>query len=292
MSTSDPDFYEAKKFSPEPDEEPTRRHGCFFYGCLITGILGLLLLIAAGLITYVLYRSLSQFVDENTATAPRELPKVEVPPEARQAIKEKVDAFDKAADVKDSPQTLVLTADELNALIDESPDLKGQIYLTMEGDQIKGKLSIRLEKLSYFLEKLGIGLLRGRYFNGEVELKGSFSDGTLKLMIESLEVNGRRLPQPFVTQVTDMIVEFSKDPRHANEVNKIESIEIKDGKLIIKTRVKNKGTGPSAPPAPHELPDHVLTPPDSERPAEKASKDGPPTDMPTPAPPGGPAKKP
>ena len=71
MSTSDPDFYDAKKFSPEPDEAPTRQRGCFFYGCLISGILALLSLIAIGIITYVLYRTFTEFVEENTATAPR-----------------------------------------------------------------------------------------------------------------------------------------------------------------------------------------------------------------------------
>ncbi len=106
MSTSDPDFYASKKFSPEPDEVPTRQRGCLFYGCLISGILALLLLIAIGIITYVLYRTFTEFVEQNTATAPRELPKVEVPPETRQAIKEKVKEFEKPVDAKEYPPRL------------------------------------------------------------------------------------------------------------------------------------------------------------------------------------------
>ena len=263
MSTSDSDFYEAKKFSPEPEDKPARQLGCFFYGCLITGILALLLAIAIGVITYALYRTFTQFVEENTATAPRELPKVEVSPEARVAIKEKVEEFKKTADAAEPAETLVLTADELNALIDDTPDLKGQIFLTIEGDRVKGKLSLSLDKFSPFFEKVGIKVLRGRYFNGEVEFKASFGDGTMKLIVESLEANGRRLPEPFVTQVNDMIIQFSKNPDIADDLSKIDRFEVKDGKLIIQRRVRRKGSQPGTPTAPDDLPDRVLAPPDA-----------------------------
>jgi hypothetical protein len=286
MSTSDPDFYDAQKFSPEPDKAPTRERGCFFYGCLITGILALLLAIAIGVLTYVLYRSFTEFVELNTATAPRELPRVEVPPEQRLAIKEKVDQFKKAVDADDDTETLVLTADEINALIDENPDLKGQAYLTIEGDRIKGKLSLSLDKLSSrVFEKIGIKALRGRYFNGEIEVKGSFSDGTLRLVIESLEVNGRKLPEAVVSNLNDSVIQLSKDPDFAKEARKIDSIEVKDGKLIIKRPGKKKRTE-------SDLPDHVLAPPDAGKPAGKPADLGAPADVATPPTPVEPAKKP
>ena len=65
-------------------------------------------------------------------------------------------------------------------------------------------------------------------------------------MIESLEVNGRRLPEPFVTQVNDVLIEVSKDPQHAGKMDKVFSIEVKDGKVIIKRRIKDKKPGPEA----------------------------------------------
>ena len=99
------------------------------------------------------YRYFVEFVEENTATAPRELPRVEVAPEARLAIKEKVEDFEKPA-AAEPDQNLVLTADEINALIDENPDLKGQIYVTIQGDRVKGKLSLSLEPLSRIVERL------------------------------------------------------------------------------------------------------------------------------------------
>ncbi|MGP0062434.1 MAG: hypothetical protein ACLQGP_02370 [Isosphaeraceae bacterium] len=292
MSTTDPDFYQSKPFSPEGDASQPRQRGCLFYGCLITGILALLLAIAIGTITFLLYRSFTQFVEENTATAPRELPKVEASPEERVAIKKKLKGFEKVVDANEPVQTLVLTANELNALIDENPDLKGQIYLDIEGDRIKGKLSIALDKFSRVFEKIGIKMLRGRYFNGEVELSGSFSDGSLKLDIESLEVNGRSLPEPAVTQINDMIIQFSKDPEVADEARKIDSIEVKDGKVIIKTRGKSRKPEPNATPAPKDLPEQVLAPPDAGKTSAKPSDVGAPAGTATPASPGEPSGKP
>ena len=130
-----------------------------------------------------------------------------------------MEEFEKPVEAKEPTQTLVLTADELNALIEESPDLRGQVYLTIEGDRINGKLSLSLDQLSKFLEQFRIKTLRGRYFNGEVAFKGSFRDGTLNLVIESLEVERpASIREPYVTQINDMIVEFSKDPKNADEL--------------------------------------------------------------------------
>lgn len=292
MSTNDPDFFEAKKFSPEPDEKPTRQHGCFFYGCLITGILALLLAIAIGIITYALYRWFNDFVEQNTAVAPRELPKVEVSPEERVAVKEKVERFTNSGEAAEPAETLVLSSDDLNALIEENPELRGQAYLTIEGDRIKGKLSLSLDRLSRAFERFGIRALRGRYFNGEIELKGSYRDETLKLTVESLEANGRQMPEPFVTQVNDMIVQISRDSDNSDRLRQIESVEIKDGRLIVKRRSQSARIRSGGSLTPPELPDQVLAPPDAGPTAGGPSHAGASPEAATPSESGRPAKKP
>src|SRR5262249_41277252 len=80
MATSDAEFYEPHKFTPDP-YEPPRQHGCFFYGCIIASVLALLVMIAVGLLLFVAYRGLGQLVEQYTATAPQELPKVGMPAE-------------------------------------------------------------------------------------------------------------------------------------------------------------------------------------------------------------------
>ena len=76
-----------------------------------------------GIFSYFAYRSLVRLVEENTATAPRELPKVELPPAVRQTLKNRIESFKKAVDTGSGIETLVLTADEVNArTIEENPD--------------------------------------------------------------------------------------------------------------------------------------------------------------------------
>ncbi len=240
MATSKPDFLEAQSFSPAPYGEPPRERGCFFYGCLISSVLGLLALIGVGIFSYVVYRSFVRIVAENTDTAPRELPKVELPVAAQQTLNKRIESFKKAIDAGVAAEPLVLTAAEVNALIEQNSTWKGQVFVTIDGEKLRGKLSISLDKFSNVLEKIGIAVLRGRYFNGEVELKASLNDDILNVMIESLEVNGRLLPKKFVEAVNKSTVEFTNDPKLADETRKIESLEIKDGTIIIKGRDAKK----------------------------------------------------
>ncbi len=263
MATSNPDYLSDSAFGAKSYEEPRRQRGCLFYGCLISSGLVLLLVIAMGIFSYMAYRSLVRFVEENTASTPREIPRVELPDAARRTLKERIESFKKAKDAGEATEPLILTADEVNTLIEEDPRWKGQVYLAIDGETVRGKLSLSLDKLSEVLEKIGFSMLRGRYFNGEVELKGGLENGILNIIVNSLEVNGRPLPQEVIDSLKNSTVEFSKDPKVAEEVQKIESVEIKDGKIIIRGRTRKKEPERGASPPQHNLPDDVFVPADA-----------------------------
>ena len=83
-----------------------------------------------------------------------------------------MEAFRKAVEDGTATEPLVLTSDDLNALIDENDELKGTIYVKIEGDELKGQVSFPLEKLP-------LPMVKGRYLNGEADLKASLFDGEL-----------------------------------------------------------------------------------------------------------------
>ncbi len=62
-----------------------------------------------------------------------------------------------------------------------------------------------------------------------------------------------------------------KNPENAQQIRNLESIEIKDGKLIIKPRPKAAGTAPETAPL-EDLPEDVLAPPDSGQPKAEPAK--------------------
>ena len=73
-------------------------------------------------------------------------------------------AFKKALEAGTATDPLVLTSDDLNSLIEENPDFRGRLFARVEGDKLKARISFPLEKLK-------IGMLRGRYLNGEADSK-------------------------------------------------------------------------------------------------------------------------
>jgi hypothetical protein len=72
MSTNDPEFYQAPKFTPEPPPPALpRQRGCFFYGCIIASVLALLMVILVSVAVYFGFRYLGQQVENYTSASPR-----------------------------------------------------------------------------------------------------------------------------------------------------------------------------------------------------------------------------
>ena len=268
MSTHDPEFYQAPKFTPEPPQAIPKPRGCFFYGCIIASILAVLFVILIAVIAFFTYQFVNKLVDEYTATAPRELPKLDMPPEQQQAVKDRVEAFRKAVEAGTPTEPLVLTSDDLNALIEDNAELKGKIYVKVDGDEIKGQVSIPLDKLN-------VGMVRGRYLNGEAELKASLSNGVLIVTLDSIEVNGKRPPDEMMKGIREqnLAKDAYKEEKNANMIRKLESLEVKDGKIILRVRAK-ASEAPDSKAAKKEVPVEVVAPPKNGEPkSEPAKKD-------------------
>ena len=121
-------------------------------------------------------------------------------------------------------------------------------------------------------------MFKGRYLNGEADLKASLQDGVLIVTLDSIEVNGQSPPEQMMTTLRqqNLAKDAYKDPKAAELFRKLESLEIDDGKIILKVRAKAGGASIS-PAAEKELPDEVLAPPRAGRkePKSGSSKDQP-----------------
>jgi hypothetical protein len=237
--TNDPEFYQAPKYTPE-SYQPPRQRGCFFYGCIIASILTVMVIVLIVAGTYFAYRFVANAIEQYTATAPRELPKIDVPKEQRESVKKRAEDFAKAVQEGKAVEPLVLTGDDLNVLIEEEPQFaqfKGHVHLKIERDELKGQLSLPLEKLS---QVPGLGMLKGRYLNGEADLKASLSNGLLLVTLDSLEVNGKKVPEEMMANFRqeNLAKDAYRDPKQAEILHKLESLEIKDGKATIKVKAK------------------------------------------------------
>ena len=224
---------------PVPAQKPKGR-GCFFYGCLTLVILILVVGIGVFLAARYGLNKLAAFVEQYTETAPMAMAAVQMQPAEYEQLDKRVTAFAEALNGQKATPPLVLTGDEINALIASNPawkELKGKVHVAIEGDQIKGQVSIPMDD---FARLPVMSRLKGRYLNGSAALKVSFDNGTLFVTMQSLEVKGRSPPDEFMSSLRaqNLAQNMHQDPKNAEVLGKIEGIEVKDGKITVKAKAK------------------------------------------------------
>lgn len=232
---NDPQFDDsAKGYDPSIySVPPGSGRGCFFYGCLVSAILTLVGLVLTGAMLYVGATWYSKLIDEYTATAPDTLPRVTMSEDDRKALNTRFEAFSKAADAGKSAE-IVLTSDEINALIDESKQWKGKVFVTLEQDVVKARLNLPLGET-------GLWKTEGRYLVGSGTMKVSIVGGLLDVRAQKIEVNGKTLPDKLMTSLSgeNLAKESNKDPEQSAKLKKIESLVVKNGKVRLKTKAKD-----------------------------------------------------
>src|SRR5205823_1907168 len=128
MATYDPEFYEPPKTSSGYDDARPKQRGCFFYGCVIASVLTVLLIILLAVLAFIGVRFFYGLVEQWTSPAPMELPKVQVTEDERKSVRERIQAFRSAVDAGTAVDPLVLSSEDLNALIEDSPEFRSKVY--------------------------------------------------------------------------------------------------------------------------------------------------------------------
>jgi hypothetical protein len=214
----------------DPQQMQESKGGCWKYGaigCLVI----LFLMIIGGFIAYrVTMKFVSEVTEEYTSDFPMDLPAVAASETEINSVLERVGIFGNTLHEEKNPSPLVLNSRDINILINNHPDwknLEGLANVTIEGDQLKGKISIPLEEFSSVFE--------GKYLNGEAVIRVGMEKGTPFLVIDSVEVGGKELPGEFMSglRTQNMWEESYKNPETHAVLEKLESIVVRDGKLVI-----------------------------------------------------------
>jgi len=207
------------------------RRGCLFY-TLIAGLL-LLLVFIGGAILGLHYAK--QVVNQLTDTEPMSLPKVQMSDEQVDELRDRVERFREAVQKGNTVEPLALTADELNALIATHPDVapfRNRLFiLSITNNRVQALVTIPAEEA-------GLEPLRGKYVNANGNFSIAMKDDGLHVNAESLLAKGKPLPEHVMKQLRtrNLAQKFNTDPRSKAGLGKIQSIEIRDGKLIIVPR--------------------------------------------------------
>ena len=217
---------------------PTKKKGCFFYGCLTLIVLAVLVGTTGFLAVRYGLRRIAAVVEQYTEPAAVPLPTVNMPAAQFVEVQKRFRDFTNAFHSHKPTPPLVLTGDEINALIEGDSEwkaMKGTAYVTIEGDELRAQVSIPMDRLATMP---GFTRVKGRYLNGSGAFTVTTKEGALVVKLKSLEVKGQSLPEPMLAgfQGQNMADQFYKNPKSAEAISRFESIEVKDGMITIKAK--------------------------------------------------------
>ncbi len=218
------------------EAEPKKKGGCgkaVGIGCLVV-----VLLAAVG--GFVAARGISRFVTslsaKYTADAPVSLPTVEATEQEVAAVKARVDSFAKAVRAGQGGQELSLDSRDINILIQKHPawaKAGGRLHVELDGDRIKGEASLPLDDFGRFFKAL-----KGRWLNGSATFRVETAAGRLLVFMDALSVRGAPVPDSMMAGIRakNLAEEFAKKPEQAAVLDKLESVAVRDGRLIVRSK--------------------------------------------------------
>jgi hypothetical protein len=226
------------------DQPPKPRRGCFFYGC-ISGLVLLLILAIGGLLAvHYAKKKVTALIAEYTDSQPATLPTAQISAADLDQLKQRFAAFDQAVRAGQPVPPLTLTANEINALVASGKDqqwLKGKVYVSFDGDRLKGEMSIPLNDI-------GWKMFRNRYLNGSGTFKLALQKGVLFVAPQTIVVKGKPVPEMYMQGLrnANFAAALTNQPDAMAVVQHLKDIEVKDGKLIVTPKETTEAAAPKA----------------------------------------------
>jgi hypothetical protein len=199
---------------------PQKGMGCFGTGCLILLAFFALLALAGFGGTFFAVRFVRSAYFPKTAVT---LPHPTSTTEEQQTARAHWESFVKAAH-SHAAAHLEMTADELNALAESEPELRGKVFVSIADNVGHLRVSLPMEAL----------LLRGRYLNAECTVQSAVSGRPADARVTSIVLNG-------VTMGEDVLnwrgpYSYRRFVDDWSDDNDLKTFEIQDGKVILETK--------------------------------------------------------
>lgn len=234
MSQYDP----PQRRTGEPGYEvQPQRSGC---GCWAWGCFGLFLfaLIGFAAIGGVSYWWLTSQVVKYTSEAPQELPTVEYSEEDLETLEERLEEFADKIKSDEATEDLVLSADDLNALINSDDDLRGRLFIHIRNGQVGGDVSIPTDRVPGG---------KGRYFNASATFNVSMENGLLMVTLDDAEVRGEKISDRFLQAFRgeNLAKDLYKNPETAAVLKRLDRVIVEDDQIVLRVRRPSEAEPPA-----------------------------------------------
>jgi hypothetical protein len=216
----------------------TKRNGCLGKGCMMIVVFLVLLAVAFFVGGYVGVRYVV------TSKEPKQIPQIETTEADQQAARAKWEQFkagppsvavpepvpgttttEVAPAATPGPNRIELTASEINQLIAGSRKLNGKAFVTIDNNVARVQVSVPLEKVG----------LRGRYLNGELQVRSAPDRNPRNIEITEVSLGG--MSEKILNSLLGFRSLRSYADQYATEYD-ITSFAIEDNKVIIESSGK------------------------------------------------------
>jgi hypothetical protein len=208
---------------------PRKGLGCFARACLILLVFAIVLAIAcfAGMYWGLQHSALfyGSYWTHSIAEAPTPVPEFSASDQQIQRVRERWQDFEQKTRAG-QPAEIELSADDINALIAMSDDVRGKVFVSIDGNQLR------------LVASLPIGGVLGRpgyYFNGDVIIELNGAQPLDNPQFSRITVNGEQVPSNFLNWKyrSRQLREYLAEQRNAYDVG---TIEVREGKVILRSR--------------------------------------------------------
>jgi len=218
-------------------EAPPRQKGmgCFARGCLILLVFAIALTIACFAGMYWGFQRHSAIVHgiywlaktHSIAQESMSVPEFTGSDTQIQTVRERWQDFEQKTRAGQAAE-IELTADDINALIAANRNARGKVFVSIDGDQLHLQASIPL------------GDVLGRpsyYFNGDVTVEFKGVESLDNPQLNRIVVNGKQVPSDLLNWKyrSRRLHEYVADYRNSYDIG---TIEVRDGKLILRSRIE------------------------------------------------------
>jgi hypothetical protein len=208
----------------QPSSPPPQRRFWLWFGVIVATLFSL----AIGIVAFFIYQTYT-IGKTITSTTPTEIPVEKPSQEKAEELGQRLVSFQTAI-TEDKAAELILSAQDLNALIALDPDFAGKVFFQIEGDQVFLKGAIPLNNVPG---------LEGRFLNGTIAMNISLKNQKLVITPTKLVLDNPDMPK-FVQDVImdslkkqNLAEEAAKDPEFQKWLQNIKDIRVADGKIII-----------------------------------------------------------
>jgi hypothetical protein len=217
-------------------EAPPRRKGlgCLGRGCLILSVFVIVLAIAcfAGMYwglhrhSALFYGSYWMAKTRSLAEAPMPVPEFNASDQQIQLVQERWQEFEQKTRAAQAAE-IELSADDINALIATTESIRGKVFASIDGDQLRLQASVPIG---------GVLGRSGYYFNGDVIIELNGTQPFDNPQFRRVTVNGEQVPTDFLSWKyrSRHLHEYLADQRNAYDIG---TIEIREGKVILRSRI-------------------------------------------------------